>query len=249
MKYTINLDFFKEPSRELSYVLGFFMADGYMYKNEFGFYISNKDEEILLKMREVMGSSHPIRQQTSKWGTYSRLRINNKSLTELVSNMGFVFPKTGREFIPEICKPFMYDFIRGIIDGDGTVGIVRNKEPRVSIVCVSNYFLSQLLEFLGHGGIHQREKYSMWSMYKTQDIQDLSTKLYLNTDLYLTRKKLIFDEISNIELKAPRFSDIEDTFIIHNINTLKPKEIAKSLKRPVGSIYSRISTLKKKEII
>jgi len=59
----LNVDFFKKWSVEMAYVLGYFAADGCMYKNSGGSKFINfvsTDYEILTKVKKLLSSQHKI---------------------------------------------------------------------------------------------------------------------------------------------------------------------------------------------
>lgn len=122
----VNSNFFKEWSSEMAYVLGFFAADGCMIKNNRGahfieFHIT--DKELLMKIREVMGSDHKISLRSSKGNEKERhrLQIGSKEMYNDLLKLGFSPRKTKTVRLPMIPEKYFSHFVRGYFDGDGNV--------------------------------------------------------------------------------------------------------------------------------
>ncbi len=61
---TVNEDFFGSWSNEMAYVLGLFFADGFMNKHMFCFSRSLKEKDFLEQIRDILGSTHPIKKSS-----------------------------------------------------------------------------------------------------------------------------------------------------------------------------------------
>jgi len=243
--YYFDPDFFTTDSRERSYVLGFLMSDGYLSGNELGWYISSRDVEILNKIKQTMGCEHPIKLQTSKWGEYARLRIVNKSVADQLVSLGFWRgAKTGQEFVPEACRNSPYDFIRGVFDGDGTVGH-KTPDNRWAICCSNSVFLEEIKDIIGCGSVFYSDL-SRLTVYNRNHLNEIYDNLYKNTDLYLTRKYDIFTKIRNSEALCRRYTEDELSFISNNMNIMTKSAIAKKLNRSIQSIHNKIKQRKNK---
>lgn len=122
----VNKQFFKEWCPEMSYILGFFAADGAMIKNSRGAHFIEfniTDKKLLYDVRDLMESEHKISERVRKSGcrTGYRLQIGSKEIFEDLLRLGFS-PNKSKNIkfprVPEYCLP---DFIRGYFDGDGGV--------------------------------------------------------------------------------------------------------------------------------
>lgn len=196
-KYQYNYNFFNKPSPELSYFLGFYIADGYMSKNLRCITISvaEKDEEILKFFIKNLCPELKISSVLSKKFNSIQKRFSI-SCSKIVHKMYFDFKipqqKTGNEMIPDIAKPFIYDFIRGYFDGDGTVGKT-NKSVYMSICSPSEVFLNEIKDYLGGDRVYKTGNiYNLYigvdTCFKNRD------KLFNGSCFYLKRKgNLILD--------------------------------------------------------
>ena len=207
-KYEVDENFFNKNTRQRSYVLGFFMSDGYLDSNgELGWYLGIKDLEILEKIKLELKSSHPINIHTSLSGRnkgrqYCRLRIKNKNIIESLHRLKiYPGPKTGKEFLPEECLKYKYDFFRGVFDGDGTVSHSKYNQiksgARASVCSSSLLFLDSFRHHFNYGNVHESKSVSHWTVYDHNNLCDMYKKIYRNTDLFLRRKYDIFTDVVN----------------------------------------------------
>ena len=120
-RYKYNWDFFNIDSEELYYFLGFIAADGYISNNDIEIGLSIKDKVILEKFRDLIVPHKPIYFK-EKSNSYN-LKISCKSLISKFKNFfQMVSNKKHNEMVfPDIPKEYLKDFIRGYVDGDGTI--------------------------------------------------------------------------------------------------------------------------------
>lgn len=138
----VEHDFFKNWSTEMSYVLGYFAADGAMIKNNRGahFIEFHSTDRILIEIvRKAFKSNHHIgvrdrSKKNTNWKTVYRLQIGSKVMFSDLVNLGFVQNKSNTIAFPDIQPEYFADFVRGYFDGDGNVYFkkhfvkARNKE-------------------------------------------------------------------------------------------------------------------------
>ncbi len=123
----LNVDFFKEWSPEMAYVLGYFAADGCMFINPRGSkYVSftSCDCEILQKVRRMLGSNHKFgvkKRHNRNWKDAFTLQIGSKEMHKDLIKKGFMPKKAFRFKLPPVPKKYMRHFIRGYFDGDGSI--------------------------------------------------------------------------------------------------------------------------------
>ena len=170
MHRAVNKYFFKHWSRDMAYVLGFFAADGYMWKSGrgayfFGFQIN--DKKLLENIRTALCSTHKIakrnrRNKKPQWGESYRLQIGSVEMYEDLLHLGMTPIKSNTLKFPKIPQQYFGDFIRGYFDGDGCVYYARlkfsdRKKPRrilnTQFISGSSVFLSTLHKQLKIHGI------------------------------------------------------------------------------------------------
>lgn len=129
--HKVNEEFFHSLTEKSKYVIGFLMADGCVHKGSININISLQDRGVLDQVKGVMGYDGPIKDVMG--GTYApkmyvRLSIHSKKLCDKLHEFGVTERKslTARASSTlELDK----DFWRGVVDGDGSVGINNRGYP------------------------------------------------------------------------------------------------------------------------
>lgn len=146
MKYClVNKNYFKIPSPNRDYLLGLIITDGNIYKN----YLRYKctDLEIVNNIKNELESTHKIQNIiTSTKPAYS-LVVGNK---EIINDLKLFDIYPNKTFNTKYPKNIFYhrDFIRGLLDGDGTVYIRRRLKCKdyIGISWCGSYSLISSLE-------------------------------------------------------------------------------------------------------
>jgi len=128
-KYFFNQSFFNLiDSESKAYWLGFILADGSVrlsnLRGDLRITVHNKDADHLNKFSNLIGYDgnlyrHPNESSTTI-SLYSRLMVND------LVQLGVVPNKTGIECLPKIEGGLLRHLVRGIFDGDGTIGCYNN---------------------------------------------------------------------------------------------------------------------------
>ena len=201
----------------MSYVLGFFAADGYITLNKRGanfWSIQITDKGLLYKIKECVGAEHKISERIGKGNHKNlyRLQIGSFEMCNDLRKLGYCENKTKSLSIPKIPKKYFPDFVRGYFDGDGNVwvGFLNKKRPKPNLF-ISSVFTSCSLPFLevlknklkvdglmGGSFIKGRGDYYRLS-YSMNDALKLYYFMYndvnpKNNVLFLERKQSIFEK-------------------------------------------------------
>jgi LAGLIDADG-like domain len=148
--YEYNENFFDEWNDKMAYVLGFIYADGNISGDLKNLSISQKDPEILYKIRDLMeGNLRIIERKRERTSYY--LRLINRRIVDSLLKLG-VFPnKSTRVQFPSIPDEYLRHFVRGLWDGDGSIGPASNAPypyPVAQITSGSREFLESLQDVL-----------------------------------------------------------------------------------------------------
>ncbi len=215
MKRHIDKDFFKTWTEEMSYILGYIVADGCIYKrkdrkNSYVLNITSKDRDHLRRINESLHSDYPISiKYNSQRMPYSQIQISNLEICKDLMNLGILPRKTIHLEPINVRSKYFPDFVRGFFDGDGSVYIYKVNyvsQIKASFVCASYSFLSHFNTNLCEGldilpkSIHQELPKKSRSLVKYRidfyisDCEKLAKYLYKNDPtLYLSRKRRIFE--------------------------------------------------------
>jgi len=200
----INEGFFKEQTPEMAYVLGFIYSDGNISNQLDHFSISQKEPEILYKIKDLMSSEHQIVKKTDQ--EIYILTIGNKVMINDLLSLGLTPNKSLDVQFPVLKEDLYRHFIRGYFDGDGSIFIAKDGW-RVNFVSGSRDFMYILEQVLHkHGGLSNRPIYnypakvnSHQIIYlKLEDLKALYSYMYsdlaLGGGLCLSRKYALFCE-------------------------------------------------------
>lgn len=192
--YTINEDCFTEiTTSEQAYWLGVMYSDGYIssaqYTNKFGISIAKKDEEWLVKFKSFLNYNGEIKTyQVANGGykpgaEYVRLLIGNNKIVKDLEFYGVVEHKSKILYsLPNI--PYLDDFIRGYIDGDGSL----RKDYPCFQISGTKKFLQNIADYFGINYRLYPDKTIYTLRYNTKESEYLEKRLYKNAKVYLQRK-------------------------------------------------------------
>lgn len=198
-----------------AYWLGFIYADGYVSVRKngqkcFGVAISSKDEELLVKLNKSLNSNYKINRYITKSNgeyksvEYSRLLITSDKIVDDLISHGVVENKTSIAEPPKIKYELIRHFIRGYMDGDGSIS-KSNKDYRVSFLG-TDAILTYISEYLLKEGIIKNIN-KFGKRKKGQVVSDVAyggniqaqrilDHLYKNSEIYLYRKFEIYKNLS-----------------------------------------------------
>ena len=147
-KFTCNESFFDTWTEESAYTLGYVFTDGNVQydtrASRWGLTITaaQKDESHLEKIRQLMRITKPLT-YSAKTRSY-RMTIASRVLAEKLVEKGVVPRKSLVVDFPDVPVPFLRHFIRGVVDGDGSVFYFdrhRSTYFSIRIYSVSRLFL------------------------------------------------------------------------------------------------------------
>lgn len=212
--------FFSTWSSDMAYILGFITCDGYIHtrrktEKSLRIDIQAADVEILEYIKSKMCPTMPIRfrnrfnKKTGNTHRQAHLRVQSKQIVADLAKLGVSERKTGNEYMPDMPEEFKFDYLRGIIDGDGSICAsfvcMSGKSymrPRMQIVSSSLSFLAQLQHNIlgGSGTVSKKPRVNChtWCNDRRKEIISLLSKMYRN-GVVLKRKHDKFTEILNYD--------------------------------------------------
>ena len=221
-KLLINENFFSSWNSDMSYILGFIVADGSVWKrknrkNSYVMNITNKEGEHLEKIQKAMSSKYKLGTKNGGYDNereYFCIQVSNKQICKDLINLGVLPRKTYNLYPIEVPEKYFPDFVRGFFDGDGSVYIYKvNNVPQIKVgfVSASLSFITNLNQCICRNlnipqkTIHKRkDKGKTIFLYTTNfyidDCQKLAKFMYQNNPtLYLPRKYQIFEKWKSIK--------------------------------------------------
>jgi len=230
----VNEDYFKKWSSNMAYLLGFISTDGCIiegtyegYSDSLKFGVRRSDVDILEKIKREFRSAHAI----SEVGNAVHLAIASQKMVNDLKALGILYRKSLREEVLNVPQKYIQDFLRGIVDGDGSISISKEGYPNLSICggkkiisFIRVYFLSKFNIFSKISRRKKSKNYLFYIAYRSNSAKTLIDYLYTNANLYLERKFKLAKQCLKIEMKHRRNYTEEENQIIRQFYHSLPKD-------------------------
>jgi len=235
----INENYFKKWSSNMAYILGFIFADGSItkitnngYSDKLSFGQNKKDIDILRKIKQELSAEQTlsITQDAIHFSIYSQIVVDD------LKKLGVSYRKSFRKSrgkIPDIPQKYTRDFIRGIVDGDGSINFNKKGRPQFNIcgkkevmTFIRNHLFSR---FNIYSKIAQAKyygkKYNLFYIaYGSNSAKTLINYLYTDASLHLERKFKLAKQCSMIEIKPRNNYTEKEKQIIKQFYPIWPKD-------------------------
>lgn len=190
-KYTLNESFFENIDNEINaYWLGFLYADGCVMDNhKMALLIHKRDTDHMEKFKKDISSTYPIRDA-------GRDRIHmicssRKICQDLISH-GCMPRKTFNLKFPILREDLIRHFIRGYMDGDGSIFQNNKGECAISFTGQPEFLYSMNKVFINMGiskKIYHGKGCSELRITKKKDFYKLGHWMYENATVFMDRKQ------------------------------------------------------------
>lgn len=262
-KYKLDENFLDKWTRESAYFLGWVFSDGYIeFSSRRGIIrIAIKDLSILEKLQSFLSSNAPIsREKPNK----HRLSICSKYLCKRCLEIGL--PRRLKDYsnFPKIPMEFLSHFIRGVFDGDGTIGLLKGSRFDVGYLIVGItssredflYDLKVKTEIFGLEGSISSDRL----LFSGNRAIQFCKLIYQNSEnCRLERKYLVWKKVKDLDIhyfdqkEGQRLKQLKYKKIIGLFQEakrpLRPIEIIEQLDINKNSCRAYIFELKQKGIL
>jgi len=136
-------------SSELAYVVGIITTDGNLSPDGRHINITSKDEEMVQTVKKLLRLDNKIGKKARGYSTdkkYFVFQFGDINFYEFLLSIGLMPAKSKILKAVDIPSLFFRDFLRGCIDGDGSISISRHPESRLPQLRVR--LVSASLDFL-----------------------------------------------------------------------------------------------------
>lgn len=182
-------------SENKAYWLGFLYADGALSSSDYGIELSLQISDIqhLQKFTTDLGF---INKHLCQDDIRCRLCFRNKHLHSALTALGCTPKKSLTLTFPSstnVPDDFLYDFIRGYVDGDGSVMIGQNHKgeyvkPRLSLLGTEN-FINGLLDRTNWRRMTIQHPSNAYAIeWNGKYVMEYLNQLYYDATIYLDRK-------------------------------------------------------------
>lgn len=204
-KFEFNEKFFDNiNTEEKAYWLGFLYADGSQNGNAFQMCLKIDDKHHLEKFRTAINAEHTVKEiikKNHKAGIAALFQISSKYFCQSLQNCGCVKNKTFIAKFPIIDPNLYRHFIRGVFDGDGTIGIMNKKYAykKWSIYSASREFGNKISKILQQANIKVKFYQRIYKddckpgynveIHRKDEFTKLYFYLYDGASIFLERKR------------------------------------------------------------
>lgn len=148
-RYFSDSTFFYSLNRESAWVLGWLVTDGYIHNEYVDLTVHARDEDVIHKVKSLLKFDGPY--YTSIENAIG-IRMYNRDLVKSISKLGIpIENKTFNCVFPEVPDECLWDFIRGAVEGDGSIRA--SDTLQVKFFSASKQFAEKMHEILTQKGI------------------------------------------------------------------------------------------------
>lgn len=211
----VDESYFEKWTPNMAYILGFIIADGCIVQGTYKGYsdalklgVQLKDIDILEKIKSELKADHKI----SEVHNAAHLSIASQKIVNDLKKLSVSYRKSLNEQIPIIPGAHIRNFIRGIVDGDGSLWLDKRNYPTLSIAggkntleFIQRHFFTKfkLYSTLSRSTFSEKaESYLYQISYRSNSAKRLIDYLYNNSNIYLDRKYIIALKCANTKIKV-----------------------------------------------
>ena len=213
-KYNENY-FEKIDTEDKAYFLGLIFADGSVvynpnrYRYQLSLKLHPKDKHILISLIKHIEGEMNVWEDSKR--NICQISLSGKKIINDLIKLGVTPNKTFTLNYPKINENLEKHFLRGYFDGDGCIRVKKDKRDGTKlgdlrIVSGSIEMLNTINERMNklfgtninklYGPKNKEYRYIGWA--SMNDIENIYEGFYSDSDLFLIRKKHIFDEVNRI---------------------------------------------------
>lgn len=189
-------------SSNFAYAIGLIASDGYLAKDTYRIGLVSKDSELIEHFRTCFSLTNKVSWRARGGNPptkYQYLEFKRKSLYEFLNSIGITATKSRTIQSVEVPDEFFADFLRGLIDGDGTFwshwdkrwpnSFVYHLEIASASPVLISWLKQRLTKLYGVKGVICQGKGVQSIRYVKGDSRKLVEKMYYQNDLLYLRRK------------------------------------------------------------
>lgn len=250
--------------KDMSYIFGLFQTDGHLSeqsrnRGKFSIELDTKDKDVINKLNEIITENSYIsyRERVTNFGPSktAKLSVYDWEFRKMLKSYGFPVGKKSDEIKPPVVEYCELDYIRGLIDGDGSIGMTSSGFPIFGFTTKSEILKDYILDFIyrytgKEKNINRNKRDGCYNicLYK-EDAIKITSLLYYDDALSIDRKynnaKLIAgwkrpDNMKKINGRKKWMQEEDEYILSHTID-----ESAEKLNRSKKSVSIRVCRLGK----
>jgi len=199
-----NRPYFELTKPDHAYLLGFLQTDGHLYegtrnRGKVVLEIGNRDKEILPSLAALFPCYVGIRSRirSTNYANHhssSVMTVNDYAVREELKSKGLIAGAKSGLIAPPSAPYTKPDYFRGVVDGDGSLGVTANGYPFISLVTASKLMAQAFVKFIAQltgsrktFSRNTRDGVFNISVFR-EPAQQLISTMYYQDCLALTRK-------------------------------------------------------------
>jgi hypothetical protein len=189
-------------SSAFAYAIGLLATDGNLSKDGRHLNLTSKDRAMIVTFKKCLGIQNKIGRKArsnSPIKNYFQVQFGDKNFYEFLINIGLTPAKSktlGPLLVPSV---YFADFLRGCIDGDGSIGVFRHPESsrpqlRIRLYSASIRFLGWIKREISKnagiqtGWMEPGSGVTVLTYAKKDSIKLIAFIYYPSVEYYLKRK-------------------------------------------------------------
>jgi len=260
--------------KNISYLIGLFQTDGSLYettrnRGKFQIELNFKDSDIIYKISDLIKYNYKIttRERITNFGAIKSiiLTVHNIEFRHLLNYWGIPAGKKSETIAPPLHLQDLsiIDYVRGLYDGDGSIGLTKKNIPFISLTTKSEDIKNFIIKFISDTTetctktITKNKRDGIYNItILNENARLLSNLLYYEKCLCINRK---FEKVEQIKewtrpigtkkVENKKFWNKEqDDFILSNSIDNSMKELDRT-KQSIEMRLWRLSNLSTKYFI
>ena len=199
-KYYHDEDFFEKiNTEEKAYWLGFIFADGFIESKrnhgaqKLGITLSKIDINHLEKFKADIKATNPIKEYKGSGynanGTFSKILLTSQKTVDDLKKHGCTEHKTLKLTFPTIKDELKHHFIRGYMDGDGSISLIQNKSYIIQFTGTKDFLTSIMKYFNKNLAMYTKDNITYELKFGGNlQVKKILNILYKDATVYLDRK-------------------------------------------------------------
>lgn len=141
--FYIDEEFFETWSDEMAYLLGYITADGGVRPHKYELKMKSIDYELLEYAKKLLKTNYEIKSEKNT--RCYVLVVYSKKIIESLAKLGIYARKSLTVQMAKVPDKYFWSYLRGLVDGDGTIRISSPKSTQIGFGLISNFdFLNSI---------------------------------------------------------------------------------------------------------
>ena len=244
-KYSLNECFFDEIGDTQLWLIGLLAADGWVSKNLIGLSQSGTHgKEVIDYVKNILQYDGKIYTATTTNELAYSISVTSTKFVKILERYNIVKNKSLLYKLPELsCENELRSFIRGYIDGDGSIGVYNNGKGYESLV-ISFVGTKEFIDVIGDklpikfSNKLDKKRNNCWELrWYGKKAYDFGDWLYKNKNLFNSNKFITFANYNRPNYIADYYDEKKEIVKKLLLEGKSVSKISEETKIPFQTIY------------